>query len=72
VIAEVYRPTPEEAAAARRIVAAYAEGEATGTGAVALPDGGFVDIAVVRQARAVLAEDDRFVNGGRHAASTVG
>ncbi|GAA4635465.1 CoA ester lyase [Actinoallomurus vinaceus] len=72
VIAEAYRPTPEEVAAARRIVAAYEEGQATGTGAVALPDGGFVDIAVVRQARAVLAEDDRIVNGGRHTASTVG
>ncbi|MCO5973549.1 HpcH/HpaI aldolase/citrate lyase family protein [Actinoallomurus soli] len=56
VIAEVYRPTAEEVAAARRIVAAYEEGDATGTGAVALPDGGFVDLAVVRQARNVLTE----------------
>ncbi|MCO6009944.1 CoA ester lyase [Actinoallomurus purpureus] len=74
VIAEVYRPTPEEIAAAHRIVAAYEEGEATGTGAVALPDGGFVDIAVVRQARNVLAEaaHGRFVNGGRRAGSGVG
>ncbi|GAA4610099.1 CoA ester lyase [Actinoallomurus liliacearum] len=56
VIAEVYRPTDEEIAAARRVVAAYEEGDATGTGAVALPDGGFVDLAVVRQARNVLAE----------------
>ncbi|MEV5751812.1 CoA ester lyase [Actinoallomurus sp. NPDC052308] len=56
VIAEVYRPTAEEIAAARRVVAAYEEGDATGTGAVALPDGGFVDLAVVRQARNVLAE----------------
>ncbi|MCO5996819.1 HpcH/HpaI aldolase/citrate lyase family protein [Actinoallomurus rhizosphaericola] len=63
VIAEVYRPTAEEVAAARRIVAAYEEGDATGTGAVALPDGGFVDLAVVRQARNVLAE----VSGERSA-----
>ncbi len=52
VIAEAYRPTPEEIDGARRILAAHARDE----GAVALPDGGFVDIAVVRQARRVLAD----------------
>jgi citrate lyase subunit beta/citryl-CoA lyase len=49
VIAEAYRPTEAEVAAAREVVAA------AGVGAVALPDGRFVDEAVVRQARDVLS-----------------
>ena len=58
VIEEAYRPGPAEIAAARRVVAAFATATATGTGAVALPDGGFVDLAVVRQAERLLAETD--------------
>jgi citrate lyase subunit beta/citryl-CoA lyase len=49
VIAAAYRPTEAEVAAAREVVAA------AGAGAVALPDGRFVDEAVVRQARDVLS-----------------
>jgi citrate lyase subunit beta/citryl-CoA lyase len=56
VIAEAYRPSPTEITAARRIVAAFEEGTAAGTGAVALPGGGFVDVAVARQAERVLAD----------------
>ncbi|RJL23078.1 CoA ester lyase [Bailinhaonella thermotolerans] len=55
VIAEAYRPTPEEIARAREIVEAAARAEETGTGALALPDGRFVDIAIVRAAERTLA-----------------
>jgi citrate lyase subunit beta / citryl-CoA lyase len=51
VIADAYRPTDAEIEAAREVVAA------AGAGAVALPDGRFVDEAVVRQARDVLSWD---------------
>ncbi|SNS23165.1 citrate lyase subunit beta / citryl-CoA lyase [Streptosporangium subroseum] len=50
VIEAAYRPTEEEITAANEVVAA------AGVGAVALPDGRFVDEAVVRQARSVLAD----------------
>lgn len=59
VIAEAYRPDAAEIAAARRIVAAFAAATAEGTGAVALADGGFVDVAVARRAERLLAEIDR-------------
>jgi citrate lyase subunit beta/citryl-CoA lyase len=50
-----FTPTEEEAVRAREIVDALAGAEETGAGAVALPDGRFVDLAVVEQARATLA-----------------
>lgn len=62
VIAEAYRPDAAEIAAARRVVEAFASATVTGTGAVALEDGAFVDLAVVRQAERLLAEVDP---GGR-------
>ncbi|MYV67980.1 CoA ester lyase, partial [Streptomyces sp. SID2131] len=49
VIERAYLPTPEEVDEAREIVAA------TGRGALALPDGRFVDAAVVEGARRTLA-----------------
>ncbi|MFZ4297118.1 HpcH/HpaI aldolase/citrate lyase family protein [Streptomyces cinereoruber] len=49
VIERAYLPTPEEVEEAREIVAA------TGQGALALPDGRFVDAAVVEGAHRVLA-----------------
>lgn len=55
VIAEVFAPTATEIAVAREVVAAAEAGEQIGRGAVALPSGKFVDAAVVRQARTVLA-----------------
>ncbi|MEU8759152.1 aldolase/citrate lyase family protein [Streptomyces sp. NPDC048659] len=51
VITRAYLPTPDEVAAAEQVVKA-AEAEA---GALALPDGRFVDTAVVAGARRVLA-----------------
>jgi citrate lyase subunit beta/citryl-CoA lyase len=59
VIAEAYRPDAEEIAAARRVLAAFTSATAEGTGAVALADGGFVDLAVARQAERLLAEAGR-------------
>ncbi|GII81104.1 CoA ester lyase [Sphaerisporangium rufum] len=50
VIEAAYRPTPAEVAAAEEVVAA------AGAGAVALPDGRFVDEAIVRQARSIIAD----------------
>src|SRR6185437_11370484 len=56
VIAEAYRPDPAEVEAARRVVEAFASATVTDTGAVALENGAFVDLAVVRQAERLLAE----------------
>ncbi|MDI3389769.1 CoA ester lyase [Streptomyces sp. B-S-A8] len=56
VIERAYLPDPAELAAAEEIVKAV---EAAGTGALALPDGRFVDAAVVAAAHRVLALRDR-------------
>ena len=55
VIEDVFVPSPAEIARAREVVEAAAAAAATGRGAVALADGRFVDEAVVRQARRLLA-----------------
>lgn len=55
VIEEVFAPTDAEVAGAREVVDAAAVGVTAGHGAVALADGRFVDEAVVRQARRLLA-----------------
>ncbi|MGA6159984.1 HpcH/HpaI aldolase/citrate lyase family protein [Stenotrophomonas sp. NPDC087984] len=55
VIEAAFRPTPEEVSAAQEVVEA-AHGDA---GALALPDGRFVDAAVVADARRVLALAER-------------
>ena len=54
-INEAFTPTEEDAVRAREIVDALASAEETGAGAVALPDGRFVDLAVAEQARVTLA-----------------
>jgi citrate lyase subunit beta/citryl-CoA lyase len=53
VVEEVFRPTPEEVAYARRVVAAFDAAEATGAGAT-LVDGRMVDRPVVERARQLL------------------
>ncbi|GAA3676077.1 CoA ester lyase [Nonomuraea antimicrobica] len=55
VIRRAFRPTEEEAARAAEIVAAAQEAERAGRGAVALPDGRFVDAPVVARAHRTLA-----------------
>ena len=54
VIREVFLPTEAELARAREVLSAAEAGTVASRGAVALPDGRFVDEAVVRQARRVL------------------
>ncbi len=53
VIVEAFRPSPAELDHARRVLAAVRDSTDTG-GAFLLPDGRFVDAAVVRQARRLL------------------
>ncbi|GAA1255327.1 CoA ester lyase [Sphaerisporangium rubeum] len=56
VIVAAYRPTAPEIAAAEAVLTA------SGAGATVLPDGRFVDEAIIRQARATLAD----ATGGRN------
>jgi len=51
VIRAAFTPTADEVDRARQLLAAAQVGAAAGRGAVALPDGRFVDEAVLRQAR---------------------
>jgi citrate lyase beta subunit len=53
VVEEVFRPTPEEVAYARRVVAGFDAAAATGAGAI-LVDGRMVDLPVVERARQLL------------------
>jgi citrate lyase subunit beta / citryl-CoA lyase len=55
VIRTAFTPTAEEVDRARELLSAVEAGAAAGRGAVALPDGRFVDEAVLRQARRVVA-----------------
>lgn len=57
VIADVFAPTETELIWARDVVSRAERGSADGSGALLLPDGRFVDAAVVRQARRVLAAE---------------
>lgn len=54
VVNEAYTPTVKEVARAREIVAALAAAEQRRDGALVLPDGRFVDLAVVEAARRTL------------------
>jgi citrate lyase subunit beta/citryl-CoA lyase len=53
-INRVYTPSGDEVSQAREVVAAAANAEAAGSGALRLPGGEFVDVAIVRRAEAVL------------------
>jgi citrate lyase beta subunit len=53
VIQRIFTPTPEQIAAAQRIIAAHDDAQARGIGAFAL-DGSMVDMPMVRAAQAVL------------------
>ena len=54
VIHDVFTPSPEEVADAREIIAAYDRGLETASGSEVTKGGQFVDIAVVKRARAVV------------------
>jgi citrate lyase subunit beta/citryl-CoA lyase len=55
IINTVFTPTREEVDRAREIVDAFRTAENSGSGSLQLPDGEFVDVAVVRRAQDVLA-----------------
>lgn len=55
VIRQVFLPMPEEVAAAAEVVAQVEQAAAAGIGALTLPDGTFLDVAMVERARVVLA-----------------
>lgn len=55
VINEVFTPTEKEIADARDLLERLDQASSTGTGAFALADGRFVDLAIVEFARRVLA-----------------
>ncbi len=54
IIAEAFRPTPEETERARRIVDGFAAANEAGGGTYVLPDGTFIDVAMVRAAQRTL------------------
>jgi citrate lyase subunit beta/citryl-CoA lyase len=54
VINRAYTPGDEEVSRAREVVTAARSAEATGSGALRMPNGEFVDVAIVRRAEAVL------------------
>ena len=58
-IRQAFLPTAEQLDRARAVVARVGEARAAGVGAIALEDGTFLDIAMVEQARAVLALAER-------------
>ncbi|MDA3623982.1 CoA ester lyase [Saccharopolyspora sp. WRP15-2] len=57
-IRAAFLPTAEEVERAREVVARLDGATAAGVGALALPDGTFLDVAMLEQARAVLALAD--------------
>ncbi|WP_127128490.1 CoA ester lyase [Georgenia sp. SYP-B2076] len=58
-IQQAFRPSEVEAEKARAVVARVGEAHTEGVGAIALEDGTFLDVAMVEQARAVLALTER-------------
>ena len=59
VIVEAFRPSAEEIERAAAVVEGVAAATMVGRGTVVLPDGTFLDVAMVEQARRVLALADR-------------
>jgi citrate lyase subunit beta/citryl-CoA lyase len=55
IVNEVFTPTSDQIAEARTIVLEFERAAATGRHAILMESGQFVDLAVVRRARAVLA-----------------
>jgi citrate lyase subunit beta/citryl-CoA lyase len=58
IINAVFTPSAIELAQAREVVSAADAAEATGSGALRLPNGDFVDVAIVRRAQAILDLDE--------------
>jgi citrate lyase subunit beta/citryl-CoA lyase len=66
IVNEAFTPRLEEVAAARLVLQAWEDARARGVGALALPDGQFVDEAVARRARALVALADALEKGHTH------
>jgi len=64
IINEVFSPSPEEVAYARKIIEAWDEAEAAGRGSLAI-DGRMVDVPVVKRAQNLLALADAIEARGR-------
>jgi citrate lyase subunit beta / citryl-CoA lyase len=60
---DVFTPRPEEITSARAMLAAWEEALARGSAAFTMPDGQFVDEAVARRARAIVALADALEKG---------
>jgi citrate lyase subunit beta/citryl-CoA lyase len=67
VVNDVFTPTAEQVCAARVLLTAWAEAMASGVAAFTMPDGQFVDEAIVRRARAVVALAGAFEGDSAHA-----
>ena len=59
----MFSPSPEEIEYARRVVAAFEEAEAKGSGATSL-DGKMIDVPVVKRARNVLILAESMIQRG--------
>ena len=57
IINAIFTPSDSEVAQAREVVAAADAAESVGSGALRLPNGEFVDVAIVRRAQAILQLD---------------
>lgn len=66
ILNDEFTPAEEELARARRLVAAFEEAEASGTGAIEV-DGTMVDLPVVQGARALLADYEAIQERARRA-----
>jgi citrate lyase subunit beta/citryl-CoA lyase len=58
IINAVFTPSAQEVDGAREVVSAANAAETSGSGALRLPNGDFVDIAIVRRAQAILDLDE--------------
>lgn len=63
VIERAFAPAPEEVARAREVVARVAGAAEAGAGTVVLPDGGFVDVAMIQAAERTIALGERSQQG---------
>ena len=59
ILNEAFSPTSDEIAYARRVIAAYDEATAAGTGAISL-DGKMIDVPIVDRAARIVAKAERF------------
>jgi citrate lyase subunit beta/citryl-CoA lyase len=55
IVNQIFTPTAEQVAEARAIIAAFERARSAGVAAVAMENGQFVDQAVVKRARAIIA-----------------